>query len=203
MRVSFMKRSDMKEKPNAPLIRSEKGVAMVAVMLILLLLSLMAVTMTDTTISEKKMVRSEAVFEKSFFNAESAAFEGAQKLENEGDPNELLAPLVEADTSSDNYELLIAGNAEEPDNLEATLEDFRTDAADPPNAISGEFLVAKGLAEESEQDEDSYRLVVQQPIQSGDSLALGQSRLYSYKSYGLSETYGGRALIRLGYKKRF
>jgi len=194
----------MKEIKLVPLgspLNDEKGVALVAAMLVLLLLSFLAVTMTDTTISEKKMVRGEAIFKKSFYNAESAAFEGVQKLENEGDPAELLAPLVNDNTSADNYNLLKDADDDEPENLEATLENYRTgpDAAE----ISIDFLKSENIAEESEQDADSYRLVVQQPIQSGDSIALGGSRLYTYNSYGLSETLGGRALIQLGYKKRF
>ena len=92
----------MRPNPTA----NEHGVAIVAALLILMLLSFVAITMTDTTIFEKKMVRSEAIFKKAFYNAESAAFEGVQKLENEASPYELLAPLVSANTNADNYKLL-------------------------------------------------------------------------------------------------
>ena len=76
-----------------PLLGNEKGVAIIAALLILMLLSLLAITFTDTTITEKGIVRSEAVFERAFYKAESGAMEGIQKLANESAPKELLPAL--------------------------------------------------------------------------------------------------------------
>ena len=193
--------------------RNENGVVMVATLLILMLLSFVAITMTDTTFFEKKMVRGEAIFKKAFFHAESAAFEGAQRLENVPSTNaaqEILGPVL--DTNSEFYNILLVGDDEEPSNLEETLNNFPPGTALPPGTpvISSDYLnrgtpadQTDDLGETSEQDDETYRLIVQQPIPSGSSLALGQSRLYSYNTYGFSESLDGRALIKLGYKKRF
>ncbi len=64
----------------AQVTKNEEGVAIVAVLLILMLLTFVGITATNTTTSEKKMVRSKTVFDRVFLFAESAAMEGVQIL---------------------------------------------------------------------------------------------------------------------------
>lgn len=173
-------------------IENEKGVTIVTVLLILMLLTLMGVTATKTVLNEKKSVRSEAVFEQSFYFAESACLEGVQKMANQTTPEELLAPLIVAGAA--NEKLLVSADEEDPFNDSENLDldgdgDFDKDDV--------------ALVEVSETDGDTRRVVVQMPIESGNSLGLGSSRLYSYMSYGMTAAQGGQAMIKLGYKKRF
>lgn len=174
---------------------NEEGIAIISVLLILMLLSIIAVTMTNTTITEKSIVRSEAIFEQGFYLAESGASEGIQKLDNEYDPEELLAPLVTA--ASDNADLLVSQDENAPD-------DDREQVANDDNAdgtIDDNELIA-GM-DQTDLNANSYRLIVQMPISSGSSLAVGQSRLYDYMAYGVSMQKNAASMIKIGFKKRF
>lgn len=174
------------------LVGNERGTAIITVLLILMLLTFIGITSTRTTVTEKAVIRSDAVFERSFYLAESAALEGVQKLANESAPEELLAPLITA--ASNNNGLLISADAREPENDLANC-DSDGDGDIDGNDISDICVL--------DPDNTTRRLVVQLPISSGSSLGLGSSRLYSYVSYGLTEAQGGRAMIKIGYKKRF
>ncbi len=173
------------------LIRDEKGVALVTVILILVLLTVIGVTATRTVVNEKRVIRSEAVFEQNFYNAESGALEGVQKIANENTHAELLV-LVEP--AVENAGLLYKADSEEPTNDTKNL-DINNDG----NYDSVDF----GLADMSHTNSDTRRVVIEMPIQHGDSLKLGQSNLYTYMSYGVSESNRGRATVKIGYKKRF
>ncbi len=173
-------------------IANQEGVAIVTVLLLLMLLILVGVTATKTVINEKRIVRSEAVFEQSFFFAEAGALEGVQKLENETKPEELLAPLIEA--TSNNEGLLVAANEEEPKDDEINLDKDADGDFDKDDVA---------LAQVSDTNPETKRVVVQMPIPPGSSLGLGSSRLYEYMSYGMTEANGGDSMIKIGYRKRF
>ncbi len=171
---------------------NEQGTAIVAALLVLLLLTFVALMATDTTTTEKAVVRSDAVFERNFYLAESAAMEGIQKLANENSPQELLAPLLTS--GAKNANLLRAANSQEPDNDVANL-----DLSGDNEVDSNDFLETSQL----DSKNSTYRAVVQEPIQSGNSLGMESSRLYDYVAYGYSEGNRGRALVKIGFKKRF
>ena len=181
-----------KDSPENTLLANEQGTAIITALLILMLLTFIGITATKTTVTEKAVIRSDAVFETSFYLAESAALEGIQKLANESTPDELLAPLITA--ASNNDGLLVSADAQEPENDLANC-DSDGDGDIDGNDISDVCML--------DPDNTTRRLVVQLPISSGSSLGLGSSRLYSYASYGLSEAQGGRSMIKIGYKKRF
>lgn len=173
-------------------IENEQGVSIVTVLLILMLLTFIGIAATKTVINEKRSIRSLAVFEQSFYFAESATLEGVQKLENESTPEELLpanlTPL------SKNRNLLIAAekgkHTDDSDNL-----DVNDDGKFDKNDVA--------LIEVSETDASTRRVVVSLPIPKGASLQLGQSRLYDYMSYGMTSAQGGQSMIKMGYRKRF
>lgn len=175
------------------IVDNEQGVAIITALLVLLLLSIIAITATKTTTTEKNMVRSEAVFERDFYLAESAAMEGLQKIENESAPKELLAPLIvlAGAGQSNNAGLLVSPDPDNPDDEQENLD------------TNDDGVVDETDYDASELATETHRLVVQLPISSGSSLALGSSRLYSYMSYGVTNFEGGRAMIKVGYKKRF
>jgi hypothetical protein len=177
-------------------VSNENGTAIVAALLILLLLTFVAITATDTTITEKAAVRSEAIFEQDFYLAESAALEGIQKMENQDDPEELLAPLIESGAENEGLLASEDTSAEEGDDKDQVATDVDGDTVIEDDEIAASM-------DPSELDADTYRMVVQRPIASGSSLGMGSSRLYEYTSYGYSMANDGRAMINIGYKKRF
>nr|WP_320012046.1 hypothetical protein [uncultured Desulfobulbus sp.] len=194
-------------------ISNEQGTAIVAALLILLLLTFVALTATDTTINEKAMIRSEALFEQNFSLAESAALEGLQKLANKNnDEMEELNPYLISNTST-NKDLLIGSDSAEMADIVDLLDenndhiidknDFYTDANGNGKYDSGEEL-ANPSFEKSDIGTETYRTAVMLPIDDDDSLSVTQtrSRVYRYDNIGLSEDNGGKSVIRIGYKRR-
>lgn len=192
---------------------NENGTAIVAALLILLLLTFVAITATDTTVNEKAMIRSEAIFEQTFSLAESASLEGLQKLASvDNDKVDDLLPkrlsgssvnkdlLMETDDddTKDIFEILDENN----DNI-VDKHDYYNDANGNGTYDSGEKLTDPSF-EKSELGEETYRTALILPIANGDSLSLttANSRLYRYNTYGLSEANGGKSLILIGYKRR-
>lgn len=199
------------------LYNNENGTAIVAALLILLLLTFVAITATDTTVNEKAMIRSEAIFEQSFSLAESAALEGLQKLASvDNDDVDDLLPKRLSGTSK-NKELLIESEDEDTNDIFDILDenddnvvdkhDFYKDSPTGPNH-NGKYDAGEELAdpsfEKSKLGDETYRTAMILPIANGDSLSVttANSRLYRYNTYGLSEANGGKSLILIGYKRR-
>ena len=202
-------------------INNEQGTAIVAALLILLLLTFVALTATDTTVNEKAMIRSEALFEQNFSLAESAALEGLQKLANKGnDEMEELNPYLISNTSI-NKDLLVGSDSAEIADIIDLLDvgdssgvvgkkdgiidknDFYTDKDKNGKYDLGEEL-ANSSFEKSSIGTETYRTAVMLPIDDDDSLSVTQtrSRVYRYDNIGLSEDNGGKSVIRIGYKRR-
>ncbi len=172
--------------------KNEEGVAIISVLLILMLLTFIGITATNTTTNEKKMVRSKTVFDRVFSFSESGALEGVQILANKSKPLAPDPPIFPADSKeANNYLKNIDGNPPNPNGN----NNGRID--------KGDFTGCPKCLSTIDPNNNTFRLVAQLPIQSGDSLALGGSRVYSYASYGYSENWGGRALVVVGFRKRF
>ncbi len=178
-----------------PGIKNEQGTAIIAALLILMLLTFMAISATNTTISEKAMVRSEAIFEQNFYKAESAAMEGVQQLANATSPQNLLAPLSSGT-------LLRSADSLEPQSDLANLDTNGDGVIDNLDTFGTTSNIGP----------NTYQIVVQLPISSGSSKSLTQtsSRLYNYAAYGLSmadKDSTGRfisvSIVKIGFKKRF
>ncbi len=172
---------------------NEKGSAIVSALLILMLLTFIALAATDTTINEKSMVRSEAIFEQNFSLAESSALEGIQKLANQDkdEVDELLTAKVTA--ASENKDLLMESEDEGVAEILDILDTNHDGTIDKNDSL-----------EASELGSDTFRAAVLLPIDTGDSLSVTatSSRLYRYNSFGFSEGQNGKVMIRLGYKRR-
>lgn len=177
------------------LLGNEEGTAIVAALLILMLLTFVALTATDTTIDEKAMVRSEAIFEHNFAQAESAALEGLQKLasKNNDEIEDLLPGRMDPLGASDNKELLQDSESDERGDIFDIIDKNSNARID-----KGDSLEVSGLSA------NAFRTAVLLPIATGDSLSVTgtKSRLYRYYIFGLSEDLGGKALILNGYKRR-
>jgi hypothetical protein len=183
----------MKRKKFFQHLENEDGTAIVAALLILMLLTFIALTATDTTINEKSMVRSEAIFEQNFSLAESSSLEGIQMLANQGKDqiDELLVAKLTG--TSENKDLLMESESEAVIDILKVLDTNADGTIDKNDSL-----------EVSELDADTFRAAVLLPIDTGDSLSVTSttSRLYRYNSFGLSEGKNGKVMIRLGYKRR-
>ena len=172
-------------------VNNDRGAAMFATILILLLLSIVMVASTHTTTTEKRQVRSEAIFQRAFLLAESAALESVQKLANETDPQKLLAPLI--GSKEKNHDLVRSADPDDPQNDLLNLDS---------NGNGTIEVIDLPDVSEIDPNNATRRAAVQMPIVGG-SLGLDGSRLYTYMSYGYTESNGGRAMIKVGYRKRF
>lgn len=178
-----------------PALKNEQGTAIIAALLILMLLTFMAIAATNTTISEKAMVRSEAIFEQNFYKAESAAMEGVQQMTNATTPQNLLAALSSGT-------LLRSADSQNPESDLANLDTNGDGVIDNFDTFNSTSNIGP----------DTYQIVIQLPIASGSSKSLTQtsSRLYTYAAYGLSmadKDSTGRfisvSIVKIGFKKRF
>ncbi len=185
-----MKRTE-KNRAMMDALRNEQGVAIVTVLLLLMLLMIIGVTATKTIIKEKKIVRSEAVFEKSFYYSEASSLEGIQKLENATEYDELLPALLQDD--SENKDLLYTADEVDPDN-----DSLNLDLNDDGTFDQGDLEVA----DVSDTDVDCRRIGVLVGVEDG-SLSVSTTRRYSYIAYGTSNANGGNSKIKMGYRKRF
>lgn len=194
---NFIRNADVLMSYKLKSMHNERGTAIVSALLILLLLTFVALTATDTTMNEKAMIRSEAVFEQNFSLAESAALEGLQKLasKNNDDIEDLLPSRLD-NSSSTNKDLLVDSDSDEMKDIYQELFD-----KDKNGIIDSTYL---DNFEKSELSSETYRTAMMLPIANGDSLSLttAKSRLYRYNTFGLSEDNGGKSLILIGYKRR-
>lgn len=178
-----------------PILGNEKGVAIVAALLIMMLLSFLAITFTDTTVTEKAIVRSEAIFERVFFRAESGVMEGVQKMANENAVKELLPAIGGA---VNNAGLLASvPRADREDNVAMT----------DTNGDSKFTLADVAAWDNSEVEARTYRRVVLPDGGGGTghegSLKVTAPRDYYYSAYGYSDADNGSAMIKVGYVKHF
>jgi hypothetical protein len=188
-------------------ISNERGVAIIAALLILMLLSFVAITSTTTVSTEKRMVRSQIVFEENYYTAESAALEGIQKLANQPDNalDELLASEVTG--SSENKDLLTG--VDTPDDI---LNDtLILDRSGGDEEITQDDLDT--MLDISDLDPGTHRLVAQAAGVVGagtaDSLVSvsgaqgpGSGQTKAYISYGITTRYNGRSIVKVGYRRK-
>lgn len=184
------------QNQRVPVIKNEQGTAIIVALLILMLLTFMAISATDTTTSEKAMVRSEATFEQNFYKAESAAMEGVQQLANATLPQNLLAALS-------NGTLLRSANSLQPQSDLANLDTNGDGVIDNKDTFNSTSKIGP----------NTYQIVIQLPSPpqaASKSLTQTNSRLYSYVAYGLSmadKDSTGRfisvSIVKIGYNKRF
>ncbi len=178
-------------------VTNESGTAIIATLLILVLLTLVSMSAIDTTTTEKAIVRSEAIFERSFYYSESAAMEGIQKMENvpvELARVNLLPELLKENPDSEFYNMIRNKNEETP---EDDLKNFDKDDDGKITGVDGDIST-------TDPTNSTFRAVVQDQKQSGISLDMAEgSTLFAYVAYGYSEASGGKSFHKLGYRKRF
>jgi len=176
------------------IVDKEDGFVLVLAMIFMVVLSLMAVIGIRSTSVELQISGNERVAKDNLYQAEAVANEGAQKTINKKKVEDLLPALGAAAAGS----IIITVVDDEDD-----MANVDTDG-DGDIEVNGEdSMVISALDPDATDYEIVAQVVTLNQISSGSSLALGSSRLYSYTAYGYSERARGKALVKLGFKKRF
>jgi len=163
---------------------NENGSVIVLALIILAVLTIIGISASTTSNIELKIVRNERLLQQNFYYAEASVNEGAQRIEQETNPEiQLIASTTGYDWLKDktvNYSAranwldMGAGSGNVNDNCDISVI--------APTASFG--ANAKG-------------------VRPGSSLDMGSTRLYEYSVFGLSQWNGGQSIIEIGYLKRF
>ena len=165
------------------ILKNEQGSAIVVAMLVLLLLTIIGAAATKNSLTEQAIVRNDLLYKNQLFNAEGAAMEAAQWIENQ--PDTILrdatgvttAWLSQTDIDLTAFDLndgTWAMSAIDPDIPDGS----------PDGIITG------------------YRMVDQTGY-----VSLTEPTMHDYVVYGLHNRAGGinqgQVLLGIGYKKKF
>jgi len=170
---------------------NEEGFILVVCMLIMLVLTVFGTAATRNTTVELKIAGNDKIYVTDLYLAEANAYEAARRLEDEAEEN-----LKDADLNFDDPNIAADGLVKSDemvsyDALDDTMVEKLLTTTDLGNIavtspLGGAFAaVDKGIA-------------------AGGSLAVpNSSQLHSFDVYGYSSQKNSRAIIRVGYKKRF
>nr|NJM03076.1 hypothetical protein [Desulfobacula sp.] len=163
-------------------LKNENGSAIVLALVILAVLTIIGISASTTSTVELKIVRNEKIHTQNFYYAEAGVYEGAQRIEQEANPEvQLIAETTGHDWLNDNtvdfstpaaWQNLGPASGNVNDNSDPSVVD--------PNA----FFAA------------NLRKVI-------GSLDISSPRTYEYSVFGLSQWNGGQSIIEIGYKKKF
>ncbi|OGQ89084.1 MAG: hypothetical protein A3J85_01615 [Desulfobacula sp. RIFOXYA12_FULL_46_16] len=165
-------------------LNNENGSAIVLALVILAVLTIIGISASTTSTVELKIVRNEKIHNQNFYYAEAGVYEGAQRIEQESNPEvQLIAGTTGYDWLNDNsIDFSTPANWQDLGPASGNVNDNSDPAVvDPTASIAAN---AKG-------------------VRPGSSLDMGSTRLYEYSVFGLSQWNGGRSIIEIGYLKRF
>lgn len=172
------------------ILENERGSALVLVMIIMAVLSIIGISSVNNTSTELTIVRNERLFQENFYQAESAAQEGAQQLE------------ITAETILDDRDFQLSWLKSETlaDVNNYTVPSMTVPTAWSVGTNSSASVISAGLRGTIQFS------VLEGGIAQGASLDMSQgSNLYDYTVRGMSDdtTNGnGYVIIEVGYKKR-
>ena len=165
-------------------INNENGSAIVLALVILAVLTIIGISASTTSTVELKIVRNEKIHTQNFYYAEAGVYEGAQRIEQESNPEvQLIAATTGYDWLNDN------------------AVDFSTSAA----------WLNLGPASGNVNDNSDPSLIDPNAsfatnfkgVRRGGSVDIGSPRMYEYSVFGLSQWNGGQSIIEIGYLKKF
>ena len=171
-------------------VRDEQGFVLVIALLVMVALTIIGIAATSTTTLELNIAGNTKVSKINFYTAESAAYEGAQRLMNESSESVLLPATNPAPQPTDFVRTAAAVSspaAVDMANLDTDGDgsfDLNQSSITVPNTIIGEVITLNG-------------------VKSGSSLGMDTSRMYDYSAYGVSQANRGEVIIKVGVKKRF
>jgi Tfp pilus assembly protein PilX len=165
-------------------LNNENGSAIVLALIILAVLTVIGISASTTSTVELKIVRNEKIHNQNFYYAEAGVYEGAQRIEQEADPEvQLIAATTGYDWLNDNtIDFSTPANWQDSGPASGDVNDNSDPSVvDPTVSLAAN---AKG-------------------VRPGGSLDMGSTRLYEYSVFGLSQWNGGRSIIEIGYLRRF
>ncbi len=170
---------------------NENGSAIVLALIILAVLTIIGISASTTSNIELQIVRNERIMQQTFYTAEASVYEGAQRIEQETNPEkELIANTTAYNWLNDNtvdfrtpanWQDFGLASVNVNDNCDMSVADNQADPNDPSALFAANY---KG-------------------VRPGSSLDMGSTRLYEYSVFGQSRWNGGLSIIEIGYLKRF
>ena len=195
--------------------RDEQGfITVVVVLLMLVLVTIIGVSAINMTTIESTIVRTDGLYKRNFYVAESAAYEAAQLLENtamtETNPTGGVPWIVPTGTDMTDWTNWRDDNG--------TATNFSDDTWTANSTRSEAFFTTDAVANPANLNMllpprlhtgDSVRLAAHyRGLAGGSSLKVTneEGRLYAFNVYGMFsnlEAGEGEVLIEMGYRKRF
>jgi len=169
----------------------ESGFVLVTTLLILVSLTFVGIESTRNSLVELKISGNDRIAKELFYEAESAAMEAAGRMENENDPEELIAKR-----SSKPWLLNKENNGSDPVSGDANVKTTWQDDTYTGTLVSG--IPSDGS--------DIELAVVDHGIvkgEGGGSLKVTGSSVHGYHVFGYAEKQNGFRLIEIGYRKEF
>ena len=180
--IFFIFKDVQMDKKYKNIVSNESGSAMVMAMVILAVLTILGISSINTSTIELQIVHNEKIYQQNFYQAESAAIEGVQKLEDVGSSDTALAQTwckKSSDDYDDDYDDYDASDTDDPE--------VWTDA-DPDDNLGIDATV-------------SVVLKGRDPTSSLNMAPDSKSK-YMYKIRGYGKADNGKVLIEIGYKIR-
>jgi len=165
-------------------INNEHGFVLITSLLMLTVLMIIGIAATNTTTIELQISGNDKLAKQNFYNAEAAAMECAQRLENNNDKDTLIP--VRSD-----YSWLF--------NKPASTSSVFSNVNEPFTAASDPWQV-------STMDNDlQFGAIANGKVKgkSASSLNMSSSSVYGFSLYGQATKGNGRKVIEIGYRKRF
>jgi len=159
-------------------------------MMFMVILTLMGIFATSTTLIELQIAGNDRTIKDIFYTAESAAVESGSRLNNESDPDELIAART-----SKPWLLAKEADGSDPvgyDKVATTWQD---------NTYEG--ILVSGI---DPGDQTVKLAAVDLGIVAGkdaSSLKITSSSVHGYRLFGYATKNNGWKLIEVGYRKRF
>ena len=159
------------------MLKNEEGSILVVALVMLVLLTLIGISATETSRIDIKIAGNEMVYRENFYQAEAAVMQAIQDMEN-SDLEAATPTWVATDIGA-----ISDDDVRDADNWDGTF----------PN----------GTAPGTASLPNSKMVSVFQGIETGGSLDMGRSRIYTYRVFGRSNTKNGRVIILAGYRKPY
>lgn len=173
----------------------EGGFILITTMLILVVLTFIGIAATRNSTVELQIAANDRTVKELFYDAESAAMEAAGRLNNEDDPDELVAPRSSLpwliDTENDGTDPV------NPDN-DPTADKWTGNDKDDSSLLSA--------IPNPDPDKEIRLAAVDHGILSGgdaSSIKITAESVHGYHLFGYVTKDNGSKLIEIGYKKRF
>lgn len=169
-------------------VKNQDGSAIVFALMALAILTILGVSSINNNIIESQIVRNEQIYHQNFYQAEAAAMEAAQALEN-----------------VTNIDVLRPGSGSELPILVTTdIDLWQMNAGDFQNLVTSMLSGTSGAAASSVVvANQAFFSVNAEGIVPGGSLSMtNTSSIYGFKIYGSSNDNNGNSFITIGYKKR-